>query len=255
MIKLKRLLSVCGVALLAAGAVAAQEKPGTIAGFEFQTPKNGMVKQYEDGRKTKAAWHKEKKDAQALMVYETISGDNTGTYVVGRFGQHWADFDKPSISDADDLAEYNKVIGAHVEKVVTRYYEYLPKISNLNMGDAPAKFTEAVAYHVRSGKEADFRSALDRAAEGIAKTKWPVTYGWYELVNGGRGNTFVLILPHANWADFGDKPGMKSFEDMLKEAFGQAEADSIRKRFNDSIEGTYSDIVQFRPDLSYIPAK
>ena len=47
---LKLAVSVCAVALLAVGAVA-QAKPGNIAGLEFQTPKNGMVKQY--GRKTK----------------------------------------------------------------------------------------------------------------------------------------------------------------------------------------------------------
>lgn len=255
MIKLKRLLSVCGVALLAAGAVAAQGQPGTIAGLEFQTPKNGMVKQYEEGRKTKAAWHKEKKDAQALMVYETISGDNTGTYVVGRFGQHWADMDKPSVPDAADLEEYNKVIGAYVEKVVTRYYEYMPKISNINMGDGPAKYSEVVQYHVRYGKGSDFRSAIDRIHEAIQKTKWPATYGWYRLENGGHGGTYVLVFPHPNWADFEDKPGMKPFEDMLKEAFGQPEADSIMHRLDESIDGSYSDIAQFRPDLSYIPAK
>jgi hypothetical protein len=255
MIKFARMLSVCGVALLAAGAVVAQEKPGTLAAIEFQTPKNGMVKQYEEGRKAKAAWHKEKKDTQPLYVFETISGDNNGTYLVGRFGQHWADFDKPSVPDKEDTEEYNKVIGAYVEKVVPRYYEYLPKISNQVMGDTPAKYTEAITYRVREGKYSDFRSALDRTAEGIAKTKWPVSYGWYALVDGGHNGTFVLVLPHPNWADFEDKPGMKSFEDMLKEAFGQEEADSIRKRFDDSVEGAYSDIVEFRADLSYIPGK
>jgi len=255
MIKFGRLVSFCGVALLAAGAVAAQSQPGNLASIEWQTPKNGMVKQYEEGRKQKVAWHKEKKDAQALLVWETISGDSTGTYLVGRVGQHWADFDKPSVPDAEDLAQYNKSIGAYVEKLVTRYYEYLPKISNQVMGDTPAKYTEAITYRVREGKYSEFRSALDRTAEGIAKTKWPVSYGWYALVNGGHSGTFVLVLPHANWADFEDKPGMKSFEDMLKEAFGQEEADSIRKRFDDSVEGSYSDIVEFRPDLSYIPGK
>ena len=43
-----------GFAILAAVATPAQDKPGTLAPLEFQKPKSGMVKQYEDGRKQKA---------------------------------------------------------------------------------------------------------------------------------------------------------------------------------------------------------
>ncbi len=49
--------TLCAIGFLAVGALG-QDKPGTIAGLEFQTPKNGMVKQYEDGRKAKVEWHK-----------------------------------------------------------------------------------------------------------------------------------------------------------------------------------------------------
>jgi hypothetical protein len=255
MIKSARVVSIFGGVLLAASAVAAQSQPGTVAAVEFQTPKNGMVKQYEEGRKQKAAWHKEKKDPQALLVFENLTGEQTGSYVVGRFGQHWADFDKPAIPDSVDTEEYNKVIGAYVEKLVARYYEYLPKISTQVLGGEPAKYTEVVEYFVKSGKGEEFRSAIDRSYEAIVKTKWPVPYGWYVLVNGGRAETYVLVIPHANWADFEDKPGVKPFREMLTEAFGPAEADSIIKRFDSSIEAEYSHISQYRPDLSYNPGK
>ncbi len=75
------------------------------------------------------------------------------------------------------------------------------------------------------------------------------------LVNGGTAGTFVLSFPHKNWADFEDQPGVKPYRDMLKEAFGQAEADSIVDRLDRSIEKQTSDIIQFRPDLSYLPSK
>ena len=66
----KKLL--CAVALMLAAAVAgyAQEQPNTVAAIEFQTPKNGMVKQYEEGRKQKVEWHKQQKDTQGLYVFE-----------------------------------------------------------------------------------------------------------------------------------------------------------------------------------------
>jgi len=42
---------------------------------------------------------------------------------------------------------------------------------------------------------------------------------------------------------------------MLKEAFGQSEADSIVKRLDASVESVWSEAIQFRADLSYLPAK
>jgi len=218
---MKKWLSAFGIMLLVAISGFAQEKPGTIASLEFQTPKSGMAKQYEDGRKQKAEWHKQQKDALPLMVWETISGDHTGTYIVGRLGQHWADFDKPAIPDEADRGEFQKVVGNYVESVVTRYYEFMPKVSNPSDAKTPPKFSEIITFHVRYGKGSDFRSAIGRVYEATQKTKWPVNYEWYELANGGPTGVYVLVLPRNSWADFEDKPDVKPFRDMLKEAFGQ----------------------------------
>jgi hypothetical protein len=252
---MNKLLSVLGVMLFATISGFSQEKPGTLASLEFQTPKAGMAKQYEDGRKQKAEWHKQQKDTKPLMVWETISGDHTGTYIVGRLGQHWADLDKPSIPDQTDLEEYNKVVGAYVQSIVTRHYELLPKMSKPLDSTVPSKFSEIITFRVRPGKGDDFRSAVARATEAIEKTKWPPHFLWYALASGGSADTYVLVLPHANWADFEDKPDVKPFPEMLKEAFGRAEADSVTKRFDSSIESETTEIIQFRPDLSYLPNK
>ena len=254
--KRNQLLSVVGIVLFVAGSLAAQEKPGTLAAVEFQKPKNGMVPQYEAGRKQKAAWHKQQNDPQPLLVWEILSGDNTGTYLVGRFGQHWADLDKPPISDEADLAEFQKVVGTYVDSVTARYYQLLPKISNPPSGATmPPKFSEILIFQVRSGKGSDFRSAIDRIYEASQKTKWTPNFGWYALVNGGQTGTYVLSLPRNSWADFEDKPDVKPFRDMLKEAFGQAEADSIVDRIDHAVEKEMSETIQFRPDLSYLPGK
>ncbi len=42
---------------------------------------------------------------------------------------------------------------------------------------------------------------------------------------------------------------------MLRETFGEQETMSVIERLNGSIESSYSEIVQFHPDLSYIPEK
>ena len=251
------LLSACGIVLFVACALAAaQEKAGTLASIDFQKPKSGMVPQYEAGRKQKAAWHKQQNDPQPLLVWETLTGDNTGTYLVGRFGQHWTDMDKPAIPDESDHAEFQKILGNYVDSVVSRYYEFLPKISNVPASDTgPSKFSEVIIFQVRYGKGSDFRSAIDRIHEAAEKTKWPFKFAWYVLANGGQTGEYVLSLPRNSWADFEDKPDVKPFRDMLKEAFGQAEADSIVDRLDHSVDKETSEIIQFRPDLSYLTGK
>jgi hypothetical protein len=251
----KKLASILGISLLAAAAGFAQDKPGNIVAVEFQTPKAGMIKQYEEGRKQKAEWHKQQKDSQPLYVWQIVSGDHTGTYVVGRVGQHWADFDKPSVPEQADLEQYNKVIGASVQSLVAQYYEYLPKVSSPGDSKPTDKLSEINVYHVRAGHDSEFNSAVARVSEAITKTKWPVTYLWLALANGGTSGTYVLIIRHSNWADFEDKPGTKPFRQMLADAFGEVEADSITKRLDSSVESVTSEIDEFRPDLSYLPAK
>ena len=240
--------------LLLVGSMVAQGNPGTVAALEFQKPKNGMVPQYEAGRKQKAAWHKQQNDPQPLFVWQILSGENTGNYVVGRLGQHWADFDKPAIPDETDLAEFQKVVGGYVDSVIARYYEYMPKVSNPTDAKTPSKFAEILTFYLRYGKDSDFRSAIGRVYEATQKTKWPVNFEWYALDNGGPIE-YVLVLPHNSWADFEDKPDVKPFRDMLKEAFGQVEADSIVERIDNSVQKDTSEIIQFRPDLSYLPGK
>lgn len=253
--RLKQLISALGTIFLVAGPLVAQRTGGTIAVLEFQKPKNGMVVQYEAGRKQKAAWHKQQNDPQALLVWEILSGDDTGTYVVGQTGQHWADFDKPAIPEESNLGEYQKVVGNYVESLITRYYEFLPKVSNPAEDKLPPKFSDILTFHVRYGKTADFRSAIDQICQAAQKTKWALNFEWYELVNGGPTGVFVLVLPQKNWASFEDDPNVKPFREMLKEAFGQSQADSIVSRINDSVEKETSEIIQFHPELSYLPGK
>jgi hypothetical protein len=246
-------VALCAVGLFAVGALA-QDKTGTIAALEFQTPKNGMVKQYEDGRKAKADWHKQQKDKDALLVSEILTGENMGTYIVGRFGLHWADMDKPSVTDAADLEQYKKVIGPSVEKLTSAYYEFLPKWSNPSP-DMNAKYISVVTFHVRYGKGDDFQSAIAKVHEANQKLKTPAHYSWFRLVNGGPGGTFVLTTDHPNWASFEDDPAVKPLRDRLREAFGEQEATSVIERLDASVEGTTSELIQPRPDLSYVPAQ
>jgi len=252
--KFTKLVAICAAVLLGSLSAAAQAESSTVTALEFQTPKNGMIKQYEEGRKAKVAWHKQQKDTQMLFVLQVIVGEEMGSYVVGRSGQHWADLDKPAISDASDEEEYNKVVAPYVEKRASAYYETMPKVSNPGP-ESDGKYTSVTIFHLRYGKGDDFRSAIARMYDAAQKTKWPYHYRWQRLANGGRGGTYVLLVDHANWASFEDDPNIKPLRDVLREAFGEQESMSVIERLNGSIESSDNEIVEFREDLSYVPPK
>ena len=252
--KVMKFVSALAAVAVFALSAAAQGEPGTISSIETQTVKNGLTQQYEAARKQKAAWHAQQKDPHPLIVLKVLTGEHTGSYLIGEFGMHWADFDKPSVPTAADQAEFEKVVGPYVEKVTAFYSEALPKVSNPGpMGDF--KYTSVTTFRVRYGKGDDFRSAIARMHDAAEKTKWNFHYNWERLANGGPGGTYVLLVNHPNWASFADDPSMKPLRDILREAFGEQEAMSVIERLNASVESTYSEIVEFREDLSYIPAR
>ena len=142
-----------------------------------------------------------------------------------------------------------------VQSVVSRYYEYLPKVSSPPADSKMSKFSEIITYHVRYGKDAEFNTLLAKITEGITKTKWPVNFLWFALANGGPTGTYALVIPRNSWAEFEEKPDMKPFRQMLTDAFGEGESDSIIKRLDSCVDGVTSQIDKFRAELSYLPAK
>lgn len=250
--KLAKVFTTCVIAGASVFALGAQQKPATVMSIEFQTPKFGMTQQYEAGRKTKAAWHKEKKDPRPLFVWEIMTGPQTGTFAVGGALVHWADLDNPPISEEVDVAEWEKTIGASVQSLVTHYYDYMPEHSRPSEGMIPSKYAEILTFNVRMGKTDEFLADMKKITGAINKTNWAAHFRFYGLAMGGRGNTFVLVIEHANYAGF-EEP-TKSFDAMLAEGLGKDEAMALEKRMDASTESTESEMVKFRQDLSYIPA-
>jgi hypothetical protein len=251
--RFSRMIWTCVTVGVAAFTVAAQEKPGAIAGVEFQKPKPGMTQQYEEGRKQKAAWHKEQKDPQALYVWEIISGDRAGTFIVGRLGNHWKDYDNPPISDKADTAEFAKTVMPYTESVVPRYYEYLPDVSRPAQSGEPSAMSVILTFHVRFGRGAEFIHLIGMVHDALVKTNRPGNDEWYELDNGGRSGEFVLSLPRSKWAEFEPQgPGIRK---LLEDAYGREGADSFYERMDRDVTFLETEIFRFRADLSYLPAK
>jgi hypothetical protein len=246
---------VSAVVCIAAFSATAQSNPGNILGAEFQTPKAGMTQQYEQGRKEKAAWQKQQKDSSPLLVFQIDSGEDTGTYIVSRGLMHWSDMDHPSVPDAADTAEFNKAVGSYVEKITDTYYELLPKFGNPDTSSTPSKYSEIVILRVKAGKDSDFRAAVGRISEAERKANPSEHLAIYELVNGGLSGTYVVSIPHENWASFEENPNVKPMQQVVMDAYGPDGGASTLAELDNSIESEYTETLEFRPDLSYIPGQ
>jgi hypothetical protein len=228
----------------------AQEEHGNLAWIEFQKPKAGMAAQYEDGRKKKAQWHKEKEDPWPLLIWQIMSGDDTGTYIVGLFDRFWEDFDNPPISSEDSTGEWEKSVGPYVESVVIRFYAHLPEMSHSAEEDRPSAMATVVRYRPKAGRTPEFTSLMEKLHEAATQTEWQVRYDWWVLVNGGAPE-FVLVLPRDKWADFDDPE--RGFQDILTEFYGAEQVAAMHETVAQVLKSQDSYIIRFRPDLSYIP--
>ncbi len=241
------------IALALLSALPAQAQDGSndgIAKIVFFRAKPGMEKQLEDGLKKHNAWHKEHGGKWAWYTWTTETGDDTGAFAAGTFGHNWADFDKLDVDGDADFADVAKNILPNVaEGAKWQYYALLANVS-LPPAKVPA-MNEVIIFHLNYGKNGEFMSLLSQFHEAIKKTKWPVNYTWYELVNGGDGPLFVLVLPHDTYGDM--KGPAKSFPEMLTDAVGPHESGVLLERLNKAVKGETSELIHNRLDLSYVP--
>jgi len=121
-------------------------------------------------------------------------------------------------------------------------------------GDTPAAMYSLVFYRVKFGKSNDFILAQKKAKEAATKAKWPRYWMIFSLVSGGDGPLWVLSQPREKFADFNPLEG-KTFTQMLEEQLGREEADARAELIDSSVESIFTEILAYRADLSYVPAK
>ena len=229
------------------------EPPPPVARVFASQPKAGMNVQYEAGRKRHMDWHKKQADAWTWLTWQVETGDRAGTFLTGTFGHQWKDFDDWDAKlgkgdDADGALNLAPFVGSQVNG----FYVLLPEVSRSAGSAEPSPMTELSHYQVKFGSQAEFRSAMKKIHEAIGKSTWKVNYEWYELVNGGDHPAYVLALPLKGFADMA--PLDPPFPAMLEKALGQYEAQEVMKSVDRCTKSVRSEIVRYRPDLSYVPA-
>jgi hypothetical protein len=249
--------AVLGVLFAMAPVFPVLAQPTNVAQIVIQQPKPGMAKQYEAGRKKHMGWHKSQKDTWSWATWEVVSGDATGTYVVGSFGHAWKDFDGREKFEQADLADMATSLGPSVASTVVRYYAERADLSQnpSTATSTPAPLISVTSYLLKPESVNDFVEAVKKINEGIKKTSY-VTSGpsrWYQLSSGGEGPLFVLVGDRTNWAAM--QANEKTLDTMMEEAYGKEQGAAILVSLRKTFRTIRSAVYQYRADLSYTPPK
>ena len=252
---LASLVSIVFAALIMDGALA-QDTDGKplIERATLWTIKPGMAAKFEAGLKKHNQFHAKQGDTQSHNTYVIESGEHTGHYWRTAEDRHWEDFDaEDKFADAD-AADSETTFSPYIAASRPMYFEIKVDVSNPRPDSAPAPMLWELNFlMIKPGHFNQMSLAMKRVKEAAQKVNWPEHWAWLVLVNGGEHDQFVLAIPHDSWASF--NPPQKPFPMMLEEALGRADAESVYGMFDEAIASSRSEIVRFRPDLSYAPAK
>lgn len=244
-------------AFVVAGSPAhAQQKQENVGFVYVMQPKPGMAKEFEEGRKEHMAWHREHNDTWAWETWQVMTGPSTGDYLSLAGGHTWKEInDWETKYAAEDEANAGAKMGPYLQSTIGSVWEFLPDLSRPSPSNAEATMAEVIHYWLKPGVTHEFIAALKKINVAIQKEGWQPQqgYGWYSLINGGRGPHWVLVLPHHSWEEMTEPP--VSFFDMLSQAYGAKEAKSILDSLADMTVGEESEILLYRSDLSYVPER
>lgn len=231
--------------------VRAQSSPQMVSEVNVATPKPGMSAQWEAGRKQHSAFHAAQKDTWNVLVWEILTGERAGSYMMASPGHNWKDFDARDAFNKLDAPDVEKTMGAYSAGAITAYYVYRDDLSLTKPPATPAKMRTTASYAVMPEHLNDFTDAIKKVNAAIQKTNYPAKPSrWYVLANGGEMPNFVLVIDRASWADM--EPPQKTLEDALKEAYGDS-GPQLLDQLRRSSRRIVSEMSVFRADLSYIP--
>jgi hypothetical protein len=238
--------------LLMSTSVWAQGGSDKVCEINVTTPKPGGVKIFEDARKQHNQFHKAEKDKQSILIWQIATGPATGGYLTASCGMTWKDLDGHDAFDQRDAADRVKTLAPTVGANQASYYILRQDLSTGTEGATPSKMMTVVHYFVKPAGLIQFNESIKRINAAIAQTKYPAKPSrWYTLVSGGEGPHFVVVTDRNSWADM--QAPEQSMADMLKQAYGSD--DKTLQTFRDAVDHTMSELMEYRADLSYVPAK
>jgi hypothetical protein len=248
---MKQALAIAGAVSMCALAPSALAQ-GNLTQIFYTKVKAGAQAQYEAGRQRHMSWHKAQGDPWAWFTWEIVTGENTGTYVVGTFDHAFKDFDGRDDFQAADGADSAMNMGPFVESSTQSLYLRRLDMSAPAQG-SPTKYAQVIHFHLVPERVDDFVDSAKKVAEAAKKTDYPIRPEWFQLFSGGMGPEFVLVYGRESWAEM--QPPEQTLDAMMEEALGRVPGAAVLNSLRRAIRYTYTEILAYRPELSYVPAK
>lgn len=234
-------------------AAMAQSTDVNVGWVYFSTPKPGMVKQLEEGRKKHMDFHRKQNDSWTWLIWEIMTGENTGAYYSTTFNHSWKDLDawETKMGNAD-TADGSVNLSPYIASTTASIWMVMPDVSNPGSMTEIPKMEEVNHFMLKPGKEADFNDAIRKINDAIKKSNWGQHSMWYVLQDGGEGPHYVLTIDLNGWSDLAEPtPG---FVQMLEKATGRHDAEMLLHSADSAIQREWTETIRYRPELSYVAA-
>ncbi len=239
--------------LLLSGAYAwGQSGLDKVCEVNVSSPKPGASKQFEEGRKKHNQFHVDAKDKDAIEVWQISTGPYTGSYLTAVCGLTWKGMDGHEAMDQRDETDIAVNLAPAIGSNQTSYYVLRTDLSKAPQASPNTKMITVVHFFVKPGSISQFTDSIKRINSAMTSSKYPAKPSrWYVLANGGEGPHYVLVTDRTSWADMQGPD--ESMSDMLQKVYGND--DKTLDKLRESIDHTMSELLTYRADLSYTPAK
>lgn len=246
---MKKFLLWAGVSLLL-GASAAAQAPGPIAKIYFVKVKPGMQAKFEEAYKAHIAWHRAQKDTWVWDAWQFESGARVGQYAVVTPGHAWADFDARGDMDKADSAQAQEHLMPLMESLEVSWSRALPNVSGMPDNMQKVAVAQVTDFRVRPGMDFEFLGVIGKVSKALADMEGRGPALWTQSLTGD-GSIYTMIDMHPDWASL--EPPAKPLIERLAGKLGALSAAQLVKTFSECVEGTHTNLVRYREDLSYQP--
>ena len=193
-------------------------------------------------------------DTWAYHVWQIVSGEASGTYMVCSFGHTWKKVDESDQlvggEEDDPAAKVEPYLDAEPES----YYRYLPKLSIApKEGFSPSAKLEVTRWLMKQEDVESFLAAQAKMKDALAKAGHFGNLRWFELVNGGEIPQFLMPVDRDDWASYEHSPD-ENLGGILEKMYGKGESASIMRDVRRAVRSQHVETWQYRPDLSFVPA-
>lgn len=236
-------------ALFVLGPTRVQAQAHNVAMVYRFTPAAGKAVAFEKALGSHAAWRKQAGDPWNWSVYQVLTGNHAGSYMIRSGGHTWADL------DAYDAGFGPKGTARFQENVAPLVGSWTSWVSvgdtaheRLPQTDDGYAMISLSFYSVKPGHGDQFDAAVEAVQKAVVDQKAPFHYAWFSIMDSGLGGVRGLAVFNKNWAGF--EPQHPNLGQVITKEYGQAMAGQIFDEFSDSYSHVVSQIMRYRPDLS-----